>query len=939
MQRDQGKSDGEMGCKRPNVGKRPAKGLENDDKVSKVKPKRPKRRQQQLGHGSEWFGIKVDSFVSRVLSYDIFKIKNESTSGEQVTGLFGEKKTVQETPPTSTEPSLRNVPQKFSSSQEYAQVFLPLIVEETLEESKVIVSGSSNRLHRSHVAWTGKTSSYLDKGKSRGKPTNSDKEEDPKVTTLQLDFVIEKVVCANRQTLDSKWTGFQKSRDRRSLIEKAEHGVLRRRKMKARSVACPSQICNGDLLVVSDDKTSVPRRLTNSTVLALACSGPRFHFQRVSRELDPAGVQYEIIVRVDVHILKTARLPKFIYVWKVCNVVTGWREYNAVASAVGTPGSRYKLLNTLLKGKEEYNAVLSTRLDPMKITGMTTKLRDSICKRYNRSQQKAIFFTSVNLKGFTLIQGPPGTGKTTTLLAMINVLHLSVYQRYYNSFLPSLETMTAGAPKQKRLGRSNSVDSQEQALQMMPHMLVTAPSNTAVDNIIKRLLETKFLDGECNEYLPSIVRVGRRSADDGPLAAVSMEGKVDQIREYVKKLPLPVSEVIAQFKDAEKQVKADMDYFSGKMDAYLRQMRALQNAFKMEKQTSYSDGDQVADDIARRTMYDDVIAKYNDTANMFTKAREKLVQHRLERRKCTIISEGRNVVSKLQDLILEDAQIVFVTLSSSALEQICEWRARFKFEIVVVDEAAQATEPSILVPLQHNVDHCVLLGDPKQLPATVMSKEAQSKYYQQSLFERLQEVGHESYLLNTQYRCHPLISAFPSKEFYHGKLLDGEKVCQPTYHLPCVKYNAFQPLTFMNISSSRESRGSTSYRNIDEASLARNIVETLRLAPGLDKEMEPYGIGVITPYREQLDTLKQAFRDTDILSSPNLILNTVDGFQGSEFDIIILSCVRAVSEESGRSQGVGFLNDQRRLNVAITRARYMLIVIGQEASLKRSALW
>ena len=106
------------------------------------------------------------------------------------------------------------------------------------------------------------------------------------------------------------------------------------------------------------------------------------------------------------------------------------------------------------------------------------------------------------------------------------------------------------------------------------------------------------------------------------------------------------------------------------------------------------------------------------------------------------------------------------------------------FHVVVVDEAAQAIEPSTLIPLQTGATTCVLVGDPQQLPATVFSQLGASTAFERSLFERLEHGGHPVHLLDTQYRMHPRISAFPRQHFYGSLLKDGPNVRGPRYSRP-----------------------------------------------------------------------------------------------------------------------------------------------------------
>ena len=122
--------------------------------------------------------------------------------------------------------------------------------------------------------------------------------------------------------------------------------------------------------------------------------------------------------------------------------------------------------------------------------------------------------------------------------------------------------------------------------------------------------------------------------------------------------------------------------------------------------------------------------------------------------------------------------IVMTTLGSAGSKTIA---SAVKFEVVVVDEAAQSSEPSTLVALQLGSSHAILVGDPQQLPATIFSVSGRSTKYDRSLFQRLEEAGNPVHMLDTQYRMHPTISSFPRQIFYDGSLLDGHNVLENNY--------------------------------------------------------------------------------------------------------------------------------------------------------------
>ncbi|KAL5232329.1 hypothetical protein ABZP36_031105 [Zizania latifolia] len=229
---------------------------------------------------------------------------------------------------------------------------------------------------------------------------------------------------------------------------------------------------------------------------------------------------------------------------------------------------------------------------------------------------------------------------------------------------------------------------------------------------------------------------------------------------------------------------------------------------------------------------------------------------------------------------------------------------------------------------------CVLVGDPQQHPATVISKAAGTLLYIRSLFERFQQAGWPTILLSVQYRMHPQIREFPSRYFYQGSLSDSESVVK----LPDEAYYRdalMAPYIFFDFSHGRESHrgGSSSYQNVHEAQFA------LRLYEHLQKFLKANGgkkasVGIITPYKLQLKCLQREFEVVmSTEEGKDIYINTVDAFQGLERDVIIMSCVRA------SNHGVGFVADIRCMNVVLTRARRALWVVGNANALMLSVDW
>ncbi|KAM0870160.1 hypothetical protein ACQ4PT_040201 [Festuca glaucescens] len=235
------------------------------------------------------------------------------------------------------------------------------------------------------------------------------------------------------------------------------------------------------------------------------------------------------------------------------------------------------------------------------------------------------------------------------------------------------------------------------------------------------------------------------------------------------------------------------------------------------------------------------------------------------------------------------------------------------FDVVIIDEAAQA------------------VGDPVQLPATVISKTAQKLGYATSLFQRFQAAGFPVQMLKIQYRMHPEISIFPSKEFYEGILQDGEGLNKKRqWH----SYSCFGPFCFFDIDGiESQPSGSGSWVNEDEVEFITLLYHQLAMHyPEFNSSSQ---VALISPYRHQVKLLKDHFKSTFGDQSKEVIdVNTVDGFQGREKEVVIFSCVRCNKE-----QKIGFVNDYRRMNVAITRARSAVLVIGSASTLQKDEHW
>ncbi|WOL07350.1 hypothetical protein Cni_G16090 [Canna indica] len=289
----------------------------------------------------------------------------------------------------------------------------------------------------------------------------------------------------------------------------------------------------------------------------------------------------------------------------------------------------------------------------------------------------------------------------------------------------------------------------------------------------------------------------------------------------------------------------------------------------------------------------------------------------------------------IKHFCLKRANLVFCTASISA--KLCQLEVKKPFELVVIDEAAQLKECESLIPLQiSSVRHAVLIGDEGQLPSLVKSKVSERAMFGRSLFERLSSLGHKKHRLNVQYRMHPAISLFPNANFYDNKILDGPNFAQISHRPTYLVGPMYGPYSFINIEHGIESLDSLGRirKNDIEAVVILQILTNLRI--GTMRRRRKLSVGVICPYSAQVLAIQERIGKTNQLNPyMSVKVNSVDGFQGSEADVIILCTVRANCAGS-----VGFLSDLNRTNVALTRARYCLCVLGNGPTLTSSgSIW
>ena len=443
-----------------------------------------------------------------------------------------------------------------------------------------------------------------------------------------------------------------------------------------------------------------------------------------------------------------------------------------------------ELNKPLFKLFEQLHDNKATPIDPLPTQNIPVNFRN---QELNQSQQQAVQAILQN-EQLTIVHGPPGTGKTTTLIEAII-----------------------------QLIRKNE------------KVLVAAPSNTAVDNIAKGLIQQGV----------KLLRVGNASKADETIFSHTPEGRLadSKLQKEIKQLKIR----------AEEFRKMALKY-----------KRSFGKAEREQRQLLFKEVKNIRNEIKK-------IQAYNE---------EKL---------------------------FEEAEVIAGTpigIFDAGVDHL-------HFPTLVLDEAGQCIEPLAwcIFPF---ADKIVLAGDHWQLPPTVLSNEAVKLGFDDSILAIAIKDTNNIHLLNTQYRMKQVIAGFSSSYFYNNQLLS-----------PSHLQNTGTHITFIDTAGSGFSEvhgpDGVSLQNVGELEIAKKILET--------EQPDPLKTAFISPYAGQVMAAK------DVLPK-QMRISTIDSFQGQEKENIILSLVR--SNDDG---DIGFLKDYRRMNVAITRAKDQLFVIGDSATI------
>ncbi|WP_421872272.1 AAA domain-containing protein [Marinoscillum sp.] len=332
-------------------------------------------------------------------------------------------------------------------------------------------------------------------------------------------------------------------------------------------------------------------------------------------------------------------------------------------------------------------------------------------------------------------------------------------------------------------------------------------------------------------------------------------------------------------------------------------------------------------------MLKDLRKKAEEFRNLGRKYKRNFGKAEREQRKL-LLNEARNLKEEahlLEEHMIYDelnkAQVIACTLigaNSSYLKNRT-------FKTLFIDEASQALEPASWVPIIKS-NRVIMAGDHWQLPPTVKSLDAAKNGLSETIFERTIEQWNADVMLEVQYRMHNDIMQFSNEKFYGGKLRSGEIILQrKTLFSQAVRFIDTAGCGF----DEKLNQETLSTYNEEEARFVlKRLEETLDELSTRDERIP--SVGIIAPYKAQSELLKRYIQETAISEEAlkRITINSVDAFQGQERDIMFISLVR--SNPNGE---IGFLANERRMNVAMTRARHLLVMVGDSATLSSNAFF
>ncbi len=582
-------------------------------------------------------------------------------------------------------------------------------------------------------------------------------------------------------------------------------------------------------------------------------------------------------------------------------------------------------------------------VDPAKATFISGAKLDFFQNWLSEDKKDAVR-KAVSSNELFLIQGPPGTGKTSVIAEIV----LQILRRDPSS-----------------------------------RILLTSQSNVAVDHALTQIAKA------AGETAPEMVRIGRSEKIGIGGKDWTLDARARAWRQDVLDMCTPqISELRVAEREARRAVKsietnADSDLEStGAFEEWIAEAKELAEELREYKHEQSSLGPEASSD--NKEAIDDVVEQTQKDFREQLEALNGLLPEPIDLENLNdddvldeIIraagSSGQGVsgiedpatqeLNRVQELrrtlvdwtkvvgLSKDFQVL-IGMSSRVVAATCQFSGRrfsqdhageVRFNWAIVDEAGRATVPEVLIPIAQS-ERVVLVGDERQLPPMVEDmideeRDGSSDEHSldTSLFQSIVETAGASdneYIANlrTQYRMHPAIGNLVSKVFYEGILVNGDRTIPAR--------TAFEwlpaPVTWVSTSANKkreETRVGESYANHTEANIVLRLLE--KMEDKCREHRRRPSVGVICGYSAQVEVLTTRINpeENDRWKNLQIEIATVDSFQGRECDVVVYSTVR-----SNKEKKIGFLKDRRRINVALSRARDLLVIVGDNFMMESATI-
>ena len=610
---------------------------------------------------------------------------------------------------------------------------------------------------------------------------------------------------------------------------------------------------------------------------------------------------------------------------------TGTLTANAI-EALAENGRQQEAVNNFLAGQIANPDLATVIVDPSTATRGTIPALDYYQRWLSQDKKEAVAKALASNELF-MIQGPPGTGKTSVIAELVlQILKKSPQARILlcsqsNVAVDHALTRVATAaeeaheplPAMVRLGRPEKIGHGGE------RWTLAARAEALRDEIIER----------CRPTLDKLKRDERRARSAAKAASELVDEELQEAGD-VGEWILEAEELVAQFEEYEHEaasigpnaststVDGATALVNGARAKALQHIQAINDLLS----SPVDIGGLAPRDILNLVTVSAVPSRQRQQSGDQASGELRRIQ---QLRK--VLSDWTRVAGRgtdFEDLLGKTSSLVAATCSISG--RLTPRGTDISFDWAIIDEAGRATVPEVLVPIV-NADRVVLVGDERQLPPMVDqdvdddTNGAQRDPLDKSLFQALVEQVRDSSLghlssLRTQYRMHQSIGALVSNVFYDDELEHGRMDAESEaayYWLPA-------RVTWFSTSDERnrqDSRRGSSYFNVVEADVVSLLLEKFERV--LANRRKKLSVGVIAGYAGQVEQVHSTIdaHNSDRWKALDIEVATVDSFQGRERDIVIYSTVR-----SNRQRRIGFQRDFRRVNVALSRAREALIIVG-----------